>query len=306
MNVAVCIATYRRESMLRALLRSLEQLAFCKVQVPAICVVVIDNDWQCSALPVVCEFPSYVHRLRYRVEANRGVSYARNAALEAARTADFVAFVDDDEEVPPHWLDELLAVQYSFGAPIVAGPVIPKYDALPAAWISEVTLHRRKRYRTGALVRSTGAGNCLLSQEVVRATGPEWFHPAFADSGGEDTHFFRRCERLGFAITWADDAIVYERVPEERLTPHYLVQRARDGGNQWTRTQIAFETSAFRLAFRAGAGVIRILQGGACAMATALLSPSQRLRGQLRMAEGVGSLSAFLGRKYPTYGPDAR
>ena len=305
MNVAICITTYRRASMLRNTLQSLERLAFSKAQPPAISVIVIDNDWHCSAINVLSEFTAYPHRLQYRVEANPSVSYARNAALDLAQTADFVAFLDDDEEATPYWLDELLTVQAAFQAPIVAGPIVPSFDKEPASWLSEGSFHQRKRYVTGTVVSSTSAGNCLLSRAVAFATRPGWFDPDFARSGGEDTHFFRRCADLGFPIRWADDAIVYEHVPENRTDPKYLIARARDGGNHWTRTEITLHPQPARLALRAAAGAFRIVQGCACAVIAPFLTPAQRLRGRMRLAEGLGNFDAFLGRKYTSYRPEA-
>src|SRR3954471_20358160 len=75
----------------------------------ALRVIVADNDETPSAEPVVRGAAdaqgldlTYVHA------PARNISRARNACLEAA-TADWFAFIDDDETASPGWLSALLA-----------------------------------------------------------------------------------------------------------------------------------------------------------------------------------------------------
>jgi len=301
-SVAICITTYRRPTKLRSLLQALQSLTFEKVSEPEIIVVIVDNDVFGSARSVVAEFLSRRYRIRYRVESRRGVSFTRNTAIESARTADFIAFLDDDEQPCPQWLDELLTVQSAFDAPIVAGPVLPRFESAPPQWMLNGHFFHRKRFATGTRITSSGAGNVLLGNRVLRALSPIWFDPRFTLTGGEDTHFFRRCTELGFPIIWADDAIAYESVPNVRLSPGYLVARARNGGNHWTRVDIELQPTLLNLGRRFATGLFRILQGSALAVVSSALPQHYRLRGKLLLAEGSGNLRAFLGRSYNTYG----
>ena len=301
-TVAVCITTYRRPSMLRRLLHALQSLTFTDVAEPDIAIVVVDNDPFGSARAVVAEFLSRRYRLRYRVEIRPGVSFTRNTAIESARTADFIAFLDDDEQPSPPWLDALLTAQSAFHAPIVAGPVLPRFESTPPQWMIDGHFFHRKRFATGTTVPCTGAGNVLISSRVLHALSPIWFEPRYTLCGGEDTHFFRRCAELGFRITWADDAVVYESVPRARLSPNYLVNRARNGGNHWTRVDLELHPSLGHLGARFAAGIFRVLQGSALAVVAPALSPAHQLRGKLLMAEGTGNLHAFLGRSFNAYG----
>ena len=301
-TVAICIPTYRRPELLRGLLRSLQALTFKKVSEPETTIVVIDNDPAGSARGVVAEFLSRRYRLRYRIESRKGISFARNAAIETARGADFLAFIDDDEEASPSWLDELLTVQAAFAAPIVAGPVLPRFQDRPPQWIVEGGFFLRRRHVTGTQLTSVGAGNVLLSRKVLHTLSPGWFDNRFTLTGGEDTHFFRRCATLGFLVTWSDDAIAYESIPTARLSEKYLVARARDGGNHWTRVDLELRPTIAHLGTRFAVGLLRILQGSAVSLVAPALPPARQLRGQLWLAEGLGNLQAFLGRSYESYG----
>ena len=171
-KVAVCIATYQRPSMLRRLLASLQALRFEKVLEPDLSIVVIDNDPLGSAQLVVAEFLSRRLPIRYRREPRKGISFARNAAIEQSRSADFIAFLDDDEQASPVWLDELLTVQAAYNAAIVAGPVLPRFESSPPAWLSHNPFVRRPRHATGTPLLSVGAGNVLISSKVLRTLAP--------------------------------------------------------------------------------------------------------------------------------------
>jgi glycosyltransferase involved in cell wall biosynthesis len=301
-TVAICIVTYRRPSMLRGALQSLEGLDFSQGAEPAINVVVVDNDAAASAYEVVVKFQSRF-ALNYVAEPRRGVSFARNAALANARAADFIAFLDDDEQAAPQWLDELLAVQRTYNAAIVAAPVLPRFEVPPPLWLLEGGFFHRQRHATGIQLHSAGAGNVLIAREVIEAMSPAWFDLRFNFTGGEDTHFFRRAMELGFMIAWANQALAYELIPAARTRPQYLVARARNGANHWTRVDLELHHNFTQLAARFGVGLLRLLQGSVSRLFSPALSARQKLRGRLRFAEGLGNLDAFIGRVYHAYGP---
>ncbi len=272
-RVAICIATYRRPSSLRRLLRSLQDLTFHKISEPDITIVVVDNDPETSAHAVIPEFLSRRYRLRYQSESRRGISFARNTAIENSRFADFLTFLDDDEEASPQWLDELLTVQAAYRAEIVAGPVLSRFECTPPEWLIDGRFFHRRRHATGTTLSSVGAGNVLIASTVFHAMSPIWFDPRYSLTGGEDTHFFRRCAALGFPVTWADDAIAYESVPESRACSGYLIARARSGANQWTRVNLDLDPTLASIGSRFAVGVLRVLQGSAVAMVAPALSP---------------------------------
>ncbi len=302
-TVAICIATHQRPATLRRLLQSLQELIFVKVNEPEITIVLVDNDPAASARTVIPEFLSRRYRIRYRLESRPGISYARNTAIEHARFADFLAFLDDDEECSPEWLDEMLTVQAAYHAQIVAGPVLPHFESLPPQWLLDGRFYQRRRHATGTPLTSVGAGNVLIGSRVLHAMAPNWFDPRYSLTGGEDTHFFRRCASLGFPVIWADDAIAYESVPASRISSRYLISRARNGANQWTRVEFDLHPTVTGLGSRLAVGMLRVLQGSAVAVVAPALAPRHQLRGQLLLAEGIGNLNAFLGRNYNLYGP---
>ena len=117
--LSICVPTYRRPGGLFLLLGSLDAQVFSEAP-PAIRIVVVDNDETESAREVVDDARSFLrHPVHYRVEKRVGIPQARNAALAAALSSDWIAFVDDDEVPEPGWLDALLRTQRATGADVV-------------------------------------------------------------------------------------------------------------------------------------------------------------------------------------------
>jgi GT2 family glycosyltransferase len=84
-------------------------------------VLVVDND---PADPRTRAAVERVGGARYVPEPRPGLSAARNAGIRAAG-GDVIAFVDDDTEVHPRWLDALLAGFDSPRVLAVTGSVLP-------------------------------------------------------------------------------------------------------------------------------------------------------------------------------------
>jgi len=302
MRVGICIATYRRPRMLATLLKALDRQAFQKARPPLVTVVVIDNDVAESARATV-ERAAVRARwpLCYGVEPRRGISYARNRGVVAVgQTCDFLVFVDDDELPRRNWLDELLFVQARENADVVAGPVLPRFDEVPPAWVDRGRFFVRPRYRTGHPLSVAGAGNALVRTGVLtEQPGP--FAPQFALSGAEDTHLFMRLERLGARMVWADEAVVDERVPKTRLNVRWLLQRAYRGGNGFARCEVDVRPGARVRWTRALKGVARIAQG----VALLAVAPAYGICGLVdasaRVCLGLGMLTGVLGYGYDEY-----
>ena len=101
-RTAVCVCTFRRPDALALTLRSLAMQILVSISPEDVVVIVVDNDPARSAFEA-CSGTGCVgpFALRYIHEPQRGLSNARNAALDvvAAIGARFVAFIDDAEMV---------------------------------------------------------------------------------------------------------------------------------------------------------------------------------------------------------------
>jgi glycosyltransferase involved in cell wall biosynthesis len=299
-RVAVCVATYRRPDGLARLLDGLAALTGDAL----IRVVVIDNDPEGPSRDS-CEAraQAFVLGLRYEVESQRGITFARNRSVEmAGDDVDFIAMVDDDQVPSPRWLDALLRVQAAFDADIVSGPVLPYFPTPPATWICDGRFFDRPRYRTGHELTHTHTGNVLVRRSVFERTGR--FDDRFALTGGEDLEFFRRATNQGARIIWADDAAVEEWIPPTRANARWLLQRAYRGGNTLGQVDRDRPDVLVARAMRLIRGTGRLTQGLLLAPVAVLVPRAltvRFVRALMLIWRGAGMIAGVLGRRYEEY-----
>ena len=235
-RVAICAITYRRPHGLERLLAHVAELTFDQPS-PEVEVVIIENeaagpgrgvceDWQ-ENLP----FP-----LHYETEPERGIPFARNKAIEVAKDAEWIAFIDDDEWPSRHWLAELLATQAQTGADIVSGPVVPQYEPDVPSWVVRGGFHQRKRWPSGSAIIPMSTNNVLIRRSLLAKFEPA-FDTRLAMVGGSDSHFFQRAMREGSKAVWCDEALVEESVPASRTTAGWICRRAYRSGANFAFTQ---------------------------------------------------------------------
>ncbi len=225
MKVAICICTYRRPDGLSKLLDALQLLEFDG----EVTVAVADNDAAlegmavCKALPETYRWPVHTTTVE-----KQGISHSRNAAANLALQSkpDFIAFLDDDEWPEPHWLSELLRVQQATGADAVGGPTISVFpENTPEHARNNSYYGADLGIADGSACQLEAAGNFLIKTDALAPLAPDYFHPDFALSGGEDLAFFLKLSSLGTSMHWAAEAKVNESVPEDRLSLDWLKQR---------------------------------------------------------------------------------
>lgn len=294
MRVAVCIPTYKRPKKLAMLLESLSKLRFDKVPRPSIFVVVVDNDAAGSARQVVETSRQALNvPMLYATEPRRGLAFARNRAVEAAGDVDFIAFVDDDEVVSPHWLDELLFVQKQYDADVVFGPVMPRFETTPPKWVvSGRFFEKRWPY--------TGTCNVLIRRAVLDQFKPP-FDARFNYTGGSDSFLFMQLGLRGARMVWADGAVVEEWIPEERTRVSWLMRRAFRYGIMTATCDRLLLRSAKAVFVRIAKGAGHIAVGAMLLIASPMSGRARMVRALQRMALGVGNLLGLMGYVYNEY-----
>jgi len=222
-HVCVCICTYKRPGLLKRLLTEVGQQNTGGRFTHSI--VVVDNDEAQSGGPIVAEFCSTAAiPVKYCVEPRRGISMARNMAVENAEGA-FLAFIDDDEFPSRDWLLTALNACYIFQADGVLGYVKRHFDKVPPRWLAKSRFFVRRRRTTGMRVdwRQSSTANVLLRKEILDGERAA-FRPDLIS--GEDVDFFRRKTEEGYSFIWCAEAVVFDVIPPERWTRTYLAKRA--------------------------------------------------------------------------------
>jgi glycosyltransferase involved in cell wall biosynthesis len=130
-TLSIILPTYNRVALLRpavaALLRQTAPSDSYEI-------VVVDNNSSDGTSDAVTEIGD--PRLRVIREPRQGLSYARNAGLEAAR-APIVAFTDDDVEVAPAWVETIVAaLNANPQVDGVGGRVLPAWVRQRPSWLT--------------------------------------------------------------------------------------------------------------------------------------------------------------------------
>jgi len=297
-SVTICIATFRRPQSLLRLLLSVETIT-----VPAateVLIVIVDNDSGCSAREIVADFSKRSRfPVAYAVEAKQNISRARNRCVELA-TGDYIAFVDDDEEVSFGWLAALLDAAARFDADAVFGPVLYTLPSGAQDWVREGNFYKVRRMPTGTLVTAGGTGNALVRSSILKKL-PGPFDPAFGLTGGEDYDLFTRLRENGAVFCWCDEAVILEHVGEERLSIRYLLGRALRGGQQFAVLRLARMDRVERASWILYRLLLTVIAsaGTICSLP---LGRKRWVRWMQKIWSNMGQLSALTRFRYEQYG----
>lgn len=300
MRISVCIATYRRNDKLRALL---EDLAVQEQWVHE--VVVVDNDAEGGARAVVdAARRALACPVRYDVQPAKNISLTRNRTVELA-SGDWLAFVDDDERAPPDWLRRLAQTAQKYSADGVLGPVEPVVPADAPAWIRRGRFYDWSHQATGSVVPANKLrfGNVLLRAAAVRRqAGP--FDPALGLTGGEDGDLLARMALDGAYLLWCDEARVLEPIDVSRLSLAWLLKRALRGGQDFARHRLTGRYGHAGAIARAGLFGRALAQALVAALLVLVCLPLGRhysARWLTKVTANLGKLSVFWGAHYREY-----
>ena len=231
-DISVIICTYNRAEMLKETLNSwiLVESAESNVEL-----IIVDNNSTDHTQQVVESFqPACPSQLRYVCETNVGLSYARNRGIKEA-SGNIVAFVDDDVYFDKGWLNALLKV-FNDNPEIscVGGKSLPKFDADKPDWITEDLLK---------IYGSTGSGD--QDKLMVFPEHPFGLNMTFrktvfnqvdkfnTDLGrirnsllsNEEKDIFYRINNAGLKVFYASKAVLYHRIPADRMDKNWILKR---------------------------------------------------------------------------------
>ncbi|RIJ27774.1 glycosyltransferase family 2 protein [Henriciella algicola] len=224
--LTVVIPTYNRPDSLR---RAVESLFWQGAARSGFRLIVADNSVDATArltFDTLAEQAPDTLTLTYLHVPEAGVANARNAAMKVLETP-LIAFLDDDQAAPTHWIEELLAAYKTFGAAVTFGPV---QTVLP----DDITKHRayyenffarEPNISPGYIEKPFGCGNCLIDARQVPMKG-QWFDARMNEVGGEDDLLFQRIRANRGKFAWAPNAPVFEYPLRQRISLSYTLRRA--------------------------------------------------------------------------------
>jgi len=214
--VSVVICTYNRAELLAGALRT---VCAQTVQRDRYEVIVVDNNSTDDTRAVVDRYARLYPNVRYCLETQVGLSHARNRGWAEAQ-GDYIAYLDDDVEAPPHWLDVALDVAARIVPPVFGGPTRAFYLDRKPRWYKDrygsVDFGSEIRYLSDSEFL-VGCNMCFCKQALVGVGGfdPKLGMAGFAIGYGEDTEIQMRLRKKQ-----PERSIYYD----PRLTLNHLVR----------------------------------------------------------------------------------
>lgn len=225
-KVVIALCTNKRPFLLKEAITSLGT-----IQLPSdydVEFILVDNDVMQSGKVVFDQainclsFPCF-----YVCEREKGITFARNRALEEAKmkNAKFIAFFDDDAVVQDKWLVNLLSCVGAHDMNIVTGPQLSKFENDSPEWAHKIVYFNQKRHETGTLIRWAATNNILIPMSTYINKEIK-FDNFLRYSGGSDQCFSMESRKFDYKIVWCDEAVVCESVPIERTTLKWVFNRS--------------------------------------------------------------------------------
>jgi succinoglycan biosynthesis protein ExoM len=235
---SVCICTYRRPGVVDTLNSLAVQQDISPSEYE---IVVADDDPSGGAWKAVQSIAQSARAsLHYVESAAQNISVCRNRCLETA-TANWIAFIDDDQIAEPDWLRLMISTAAQFQADAVQCYVRGIYPPETPSWIKAGGAYTYDYGPTGTELRSA-ATNGILFRRNLPGSKELLFDQAFGVTGGEDADFFLRYIALGGKIISCREAILNEVVPVDRVTPTYLQRKCRRHGHIYGRIALTKKT----------------------------------------------------------------
>lgn len=238
-SIYICICTCLRGELLKVCLDSVAQV---RVEGADLSVLVVDNDPDASAQPLIEQMQSdFPLPLFYANEPKRGIPCARNRVIDEvqSRQGDFLVFIDDDEWVEPGWLQALwdLSAEHQHQVIVSGGVIAELPDETPQdiAALFNTKLPKQKR---GQSLETCATNNVIVPMALIADLGLR-FDESNPLAGGTDTIFFKQATNQGATILKCPEALVHELIPESRTQIRWLAKRKFRAGETeaWRKQQ---------------------------------------------------------------------
>ncbi len=229
MELSVIICTYNRADSLIRILESFEN----QKNESGISweIVVVDNKSVDDTRARVMEFGNKTNMIiKYFLETNQGLSFARNRGVLEAR-GDYLFFIDDDEIAHERLIEALCRTFEDHGCDCVGGRIHIRPQSLLPGWLKpelwgflghldygdEAFQMDEQRYPFG--------GNMAFSRKTFETIG--LFHVDMGRKaqqlfGGEEYDFFKRFLASGGRAVYQPDAIAYHVVEKQKMRKNYF------------------------------------------------------------------------------------
>jgi len=220
--VSVVICTYNRDKFIGEALNCLAKQTLPPEKFE---IIVVDNrstdNTASIAKKFIADHPEL--QVRYVLETNKGLSFARNRGMQEAR-ASIITYIDDDAEVTPGFLESIVNFMQADNTIVgIGGKVIPKYsESREPKWMSHyldgfVGLvdygDNPKKFDT-TMKYPTGC-NMTYTKEILQKVGGFNNELTFRS---DDKYIFYQVTAFSNKVYYLPDAMLYHNIDKDRLS----------------------------------------------------------------------------------------
>jgi glycosyltransferase involved in cell wall biosynthesis len=230
MRLDLLITTFRRPDLLDRALLSIARAD--KPQHLQVGVVVIDNGAPNDVIGDTATLASLPFPVRVLHEPRPGKSCALNTGI-AASSADYLGFIDDDEELAPDWFRVVEAALVRSPADFLGGRSRPRRGSALPAWVPAGYLAVQGFADCGPAELAYGrdfpgmltGNNAVISRATLDRVGP--YSVDLGPSSHrrlfscEDEDMYLRLLDVGARGRYLPDLIVYHEIHRDRLRKNY-------------------------------------------------------------------------------------
>jgi len=220
--ISVVICTYNRDKFIG---EALNCLAKQTLTPDAFEIIVVDNNSTDNTASISKDF-IVAHpelNIRYVLEPNKGLSFARNRGIAEAK-APVITYIDDDAEAAPGFLQSIVNFMQADKTIVgIGGKVIPKYsESQEPAWMSKylngfvgLMDYGDTPKRFDSTMKYPAGCNMTYSKDILKQAGGFNNQLTFRS---DDKYIFYQVTRLSGNIFYLPQALLYHNIDNDRLS----------------------------------------------------------------------------------------
>lgn len=221
-GISVVVCTYNRQKFIG---KALECLAEQTLPPQQFEIIIVDNNSTDQTADISREFIRRHPGLqtRYILEAQKGLSFARNRGLQEA-SFPIITYIDDDAEAVPVFLETILHFMAAHPEAVGAGGrIIPKYsESGEPAWMNKYLKgfvagvdygDQTQRFHQPDMKYPAGC-NMTYTTAVLKEVGGFNNQLTFRS---DDKHIYYVVSKVSTEVYYLPEAIVYHNIDNDRL-----------------------------------------------------------------------------------------
>ncbi len=238
MVVSIIIPTYNRAKDLNAALLSIQNNLISSADYE---VIVVDNGSTDNTREICNAYTEAIPNFKYFYDSEPGLLTGRHLGVEKA-TGTVLCFLDDDVELNPLYIYNLIAAFEDKKINLATGPCLPKYEVYPPSWLNHLWT------TTTGFGKWCGSLSLLDFGDEIKMIDPNFvwglnfnirkealielggFHPDIAKNsalqGDGETGLTLKAIDKGYQAIYHPGLLLYHNVSKERLTKEYFQKRA--------------------------------------------------------------------------------